>query len=327
LAIVLALSATLAAAAPASKRTRPPASKSKSAKAKATKPKPASPKPADSKPADSKPADSKPAASKPAAPKPAPAPTVAAPSSRPTLSPSQDGAVLLDASIGAASLLRLLNYSDDLFGALREYRLPLSALGALRVEAWPAARRGGTLSYFGLTASAEQSFLLKSGTQGGPSFSTNAQRITLGLVGRMPVQRAEVTLGAAYGWQDFSISGEGDPARPDIPNVTYRFLRAGAGLRLDVKPQVALLASAAYLHVLDSGQIATSDYFPRLTVAGVEAGVGAAWQFFSPWEVRLGVDYRRYFFTMHPEPGDRLIAGGALDNYVVATAALGLRLR
>lgn len=235
--------------------------------------------------------------------------------------------MLLDASIGAASLLRLLDYSDDLFGALREYRLPLSALGALRVEAWPAARMGGALSHFGLTASAEQSFLLKSGTKGGPSFSTNAQRITLGLAGRLPVQRAEVTLGAAYGWQDFSISGEGDPARPEIPNVTYRFLRAGAGLRLDVKPRVALLASAAYLHVLDSGQIATSDYFPRLTVAGVEAGAGAAWQFSAPWEVRVGVDYRRYFFSMHPEPGDRLIAGGALDNYVVATAALGLRLR
>jgi hypothetical protein len=235
--------------------------------------------------------------------------------------------VLLDASIGAASLLRLLDYSDDLFGALREYRLPLSALGALRVEAWPAARMGGAISHFGLTASAEQSFLLKSGTQGGPAFSTNAQRITLGLVGRLPVQKAEVTLSAAYGWQDFSIGGEGDPTRPNIPNVTYRFLRAGAGLRLDVKPRVALLASAAYLHVLDSGQIATSNYFPRLTVAGMEAGVGAAWQFSSPWEVRVGVDYRRYFFSMHPEPGDRLIAGGALDNYVVATAALGLRLR
>ena len=147
------------------------------------------------------------------------------------------------------------------------------------------------------------------------------------LLGRLPVRGAEVTLSAVYGWQDFSISGEEDPARPEIPNVTYRFLRGGAGLRMDVKPRVALLASAAYLHVLDSGQIATPAYFPRLTVAGVEAGLGAAWQFSSPWEARVGVDYRRYFFSMNPEPGDRLVAGGALDNYVVATAALGLRLR
>lgn len=311
LAIGLALTATLAAAAPARKRARPPASK----------PKPAKPKPAEPDPAEPKPTEPKPTPTR-AAP-----PPEAAPSPRPPTVPSQGGAVLLDASLGAASLLRLLDYSDDLFGALREYRLPMSALGALRVEAWPAARMGGTLSYFGLTASAEQSFLLKSGTKGGPSFSTNAQRITLGLLGRLPVQSAEVTLSAAYGWQDFSISGEGDSARPDIPNVTYRFLRGGAGLRVDVTPRVAALASAAYLHVLDSGQIATSDYFPRLTVAGVEAGLGAAWQFSSPWELRVGVDYRRYFFSMHPEPGDRLIAGGALDNYVVATAALGLRLR
>jgi hypothetical protein len=312
LAIALALTATLAAAAPARKPARPPASKAKPARPKPAKPKPASPKPADPKPAD---------------PKPAPAPAEKAPAPRPTPDRSQDGAVLLDAAIGAASLLRLLDYSDDLFGALREYRLPMSALGALRVEAWPAARLGGAPSHFGLTASAEQSILLKSGPRGGPSFATNAQRITLGLLGRLPVQRAEVTLSAAYGWQDFSISGEGDPARPEIPNVTYRFLRGGAGLRMDVRPRLAVLASAAYLHVLDSGQIATAEYFPRLTVAGVEAGLGAAWQFSSPWEVRVGVDYRRYFFDMHPEPGDRLIAGGALDNYVVATAALGLRLR
>ena len=314
LAVFLALTTTLAAAAPARKPARAPASKPKSSKPKPSKPKPSKPKPTRPKPA-----------------KPAPAPTappkVETPSSRPAPGRSQDGAVLLDASLGAASLLRLLDYSDDLFGALREYQLPMSALGALRVEAWPAARMGGTPSHFGLTASAEQSVLLKSGTRGGPSFSTNAQRITLGLLGRLPVRSAEVTLSAAYGWQDFSISGEGDPARPEIPNVTYRFLRGGAGLRVDVRPRVALLASAAYLHVLDSGQIATEDYFPRLTVAGVEAGLGAAWQFSSPWEVRVGVDYRRYFFSMHPEPGDRLIAGGALDNYVVATAALGLRLR
>jgi hypothetical protein len=249
------------------------------------------------------------------------------PASAPPGEAGQDGAVLLEVSLGAASLLRIFDYSDDPSGLLREYQLPASVLGALRAEVWPAARRGGALAHLGLTASAEQSLLLKSGIKGGPAFSTNAQRIVLGLLGRLPLRKTELTLSAAYGWQDFSISGEGDPARPEIPNVTYRFLRGGTGLRMGITPRVAVLASAAYLHVLDSGQIATSDYFPRLTVAGVEAGVGAAWQLSPPWEVRIGVDYRRYFFTMRTEPGDRPIVGGAADNYLVAAAALGLRLR
>jgi len=312
LALVLVLASVLASAAPGRRSPKTP------------RPAPATPKPTPAAPAPAAPRPT------PSPPKPAPAPPSTPAERTPSSSSTEsrrEGAILLDASLGAASLLRLLRYSDDLFGALREYTLPASALGALHVEAWPAARRGGALSHLGLTASAEQSFLLKSGPKNGPSFSTNSQRITLGLAGRLPVRSAELTLSAAYGWQDFSIGGEDDPARPDIPNVTYRFLRAGAGLRMEVKPRLAVLASAAYLHVLDSGHIATSDYFPRLTVAGVEAGAGAAWQFSAPWEVRAGVDYRRYFFSMHPEPGDPFIAGGALDHYVVATLALGLRLR
>jgi len=37
------------------------------------------------------------------------------------------------------------------------------------------------------------------------------------------------------------------------------------------------------------------------------------------------VDYRRYFYAMNPKPGDPLIAGGALDEYVTLTAALAVR--
>lgn len=258
------------------------------------------------------------------APAPEPAPTARTPSP-PDTPPSE--ALLLDASIGASSVMRFLSYSDDLFSALPGYQLPGSPAGSLRVDAYPGARRGGALSRLGLTVSAEQSFLLRSGTRGGPSFSTNAQRITFGLLGRLPVSAVELTLNAAYGWQEFSIDGEGEPGRPVLPNVTYRFLRAGAGVRAGVTPRIAVLGNAAYLHILDSGQIATSAYFPRLSVGGVEAGVGAAWQFSSPWEVRVGVDYRRYFFSMHPEPGDPFIAGGALDQYLVGTLALGVRLR
>ena len=37
------------------------------------------------------------------------------------------------------------------------------------------------------------------------------------------------------------------------------------------------------------------------------------------FEIRLQVDYARYFFSMNPKVGDPYVAGGALDQFINGT--------
>jgi len=75
-------------------------------------------------------------------------------------------------------------------------------------------------------------------------------------------------------------------------------------------------ARLAYLAVTDAGEIGEDDWFPRLSVAGIEATLEAGYVLPDGLSLRLGVDLRRYFYSLNPEPGDAWIAGGALDQYV-----------
>jgi hypothetical protein len=106
--------------------------------------------------------------------------------------------------------------------------------------------------------------------------------------------------------------------------VDYRLWLFELGARLPLG-SLALLAAADYLDVTSTGEIGSAARFPRLSVGGVEGKLGMALSLFSPWEARIIFDYRRYFYSFNPQPGDPYIAGGALDEYFTVTAGLAAR--
>jgi hypothetical protein len=53
-------------------------------------------------------------------------------------------------------------------------------------------------------------------------------------------------------------------------------------------------------------------------VAGVDAAVGGTYTVASFVELRLLVTYVRFFSSANPDPGAQYIAGGALDQYIMA---------
>jgi hypothetical protein len=57
-----------------------------------------------------------------------------------------------------------------------------------------------------------------------------------------------------------------------------------------------------------------SQLFPRESVDGVEAHVGASWRLARSWELSLSGSYTRFFYSFNPFPGDVSVAGGALDE-------------
>jgi hypothetical protein len=109
------------------------------------------------------------------------------------------------------------------------------------------------------------------------------------------------------------------------PDVDYRVVRTGLGLQLALSHQAFMRASADYLYVLTAGRLNDADRFPRAVTRGVDLTLGAAYAFSDNVELFVAVGLRRYGFDLKVKPGDSLIAGGALDEYVSMTMGLTYR--
>jgi len=218
---------------------------------------------------------------------------------------------------------RNYRYSDDLFGVLRAYRMGVTpaAFGSLRW--YPIAHfQGGPLAHVGITASYEQAFLIQSEANG-KKYSSTSKEWTLGLRGRVPVAPLELGLEVAAGEHVFAI--DDDPNLPLIPDVDYRFVRLGTDARARFGA-FSLGGSFGYRRISDSGAIQTRQWFPRLEVAGLDTGLFVGHSPLAHFDVLVGVQYRRYWFSMKPEPGDRNVAGGALDSYISGWVGVGAQL-
>lgn len=109
------------------------------------------------------------------------------------------------------------------------------------------------------------------------------------------------------------------------PDVDYRVVRAGLGARLALSRQAFMRANLDYLDVLSTGRLSDADRFPRAVTRGIDVGLGAGYAFGDTVEVWLSVGLRRYGYDLKVKPGDSLIAGGALDEYV--SMSMGLTYR
>lgn len=234
----------------------------------------------------------------------------------------------LDASIGVRGFSRRLRYSDDIFGVLSKYTLPFWPAGVLAVDWYPASHfTTGWLTYLGLTAQLELSAGIKSSTATGDTFKTTYTSFLIGPKFRYPIGRAEVVGSIAYGGQSFGFTPTTDSgAAPLLPDVSYKFLRFGASGRVPVSERFAVGAGLGYLAVTGTGELGSAAFFPRISGGGFDLGLFGSYAMTNRLDLRLGFDFRRYFFSMNPEVGDPLIAGGATDQYVSVTLGLGLRL-
>jgi len=229
----------------------------------------------------------------------------------------------LQAVVGFRAGTRNFRYSDDLYGALRAYKMGLTPAAFVGVRWYPAAHFAkGAAAHVGIAASLEQAFLIES-RSGDESYETTSREWQLGLHGRLPAGALELGADLGFGGHSFEVSD--DASTPLVPDVSYRFLRAGADARYRLG-NASFGASFGYRHVTDAGDVQSARWFPRLDVAGLDAGAFAGWAVMRRLDVLAGVLYRRYWFSMNPEPGDPQVAGGALDSYIGGWVGVGWEL-
>jgi hypothetical protein len=235
---------------------------------------------------------------------------------------------MLDLQIGPRLFGRSLWFTDDLFQQLRPYDLTIAPAVAASVEWYPAVPyTSGPASWFGVVARGEYGLGLTSGDAQGRSYATTSYALSVGGRARWRVWRAELAFTLAYDRREFSIDRQSvTQAQPEgIPNVTYESVRLGLSARVQIIPRIAVRASGAFLVVASAGEIDSDRYFPRSFVGGVETTLGGAYELFRGFEVRLDLDWLRYFHSMNPVPGDRLVAGGAADDFYGATVSAAYR--
>jgi hypothetical protein len=212
-------------------------------------------------------------------------------------------------AVGPRIVNRRFSYKSDIFQALTTFQVPAMAAMAVDAESY--------YSHFGVAGSFFYVPEFNSAVNGNSAdpFPTTSMSFIAGARYRHTLAGITAHLALDYGGHNFTIKGE-SVEKPPIPNVRYRFVRAGGGARVELVPRLRAALEGGYRHVLSAGEIASDAYFPRLGVAAFDAKAALSVTVYGTWQVELAGTLERYFFSMNPEPGDAMVAGGAADQYL-----------
>ena len=230
----------------------------------------------------------------------------------------------VDIEIDFRLVHRNFRYEDDLRGDLRDYKLGIGPGVATKFQYFPGAHfTAGVGAQFGIDFEWERVFNFDSTRADGAKFPTESQQFLVGLRWRYPTGRWEPSIVVDYGVHSFRFGVSGPPVPGEdntagIPSVKYEFLRIGAGFRVGIgsKEQFIVAASAAFRGVFSVGGIGTVQWFPEAKANGMDAMLMLGYALPMGFEIRIGADYRRYWFDLNPvAPDPPYVAGGALDQY------------
>lgn len=250
--------------------------------------------------------------------------------------PERAGASPLEIGAEGRAFTRHFDYDAAARQTLRAY--DLGGAPSVRVAgAWyPGAHvTTGAGAAIGLAGSFEQSLATSSGRSAAESgsYSTAMRAYSVGVKGRIPLGKHEVSLRGEYGRHGFEIQDDRDPtltgaqARDLLPDVEYEYLRPGIEGRLRFSG-FELGAYAGYRHVLSLGDLGSSSWFPSATARGVDAGILGGYSVSGSLLIVLGVDLRRYGVDPHSVASDptRPQAKAATDQYVTGFIGVEWRL-
>jgi hypothetical protein len=250
-----------------------------------------------------------------------------------------DRPAAVDIELDFRIVKRKFEYNEDLLGNLRDYTLNSGPGVGVKFQYFPGAHfTSGVGAQFGIDFEWERLFGIDSKREDGATvttFPTESQQFLVGLRWRYPKGRWEPTLVIDWGVHNFRFGVSGPPVSggdntAGIPSVRYEFVRFGGGFRVDLGKNdvVNIVTNIAFRGVYSAGPIATSAWFPEAKANGMDALVALGFALPKGFEIRIGFDYRRYWFDLNPvppPPTPPYVAGGALDQYFTGTLGVAWR--
>jgi hypothetical protein len=228
------------------------------------------------------------------------------------------------AQVAVVGGARHFSYHQMVTPQLRTYDLTAAPLAALAVEVYPLANSDVSFARgLGITGGYSRALGLASSEPGTNNVGTTWQNFDVGVRERLNLN-ADAVLGIAvgYGGTDFTFDQK-VTAGQVLPSVAYRVVRAGLDLRYFFG-NISVFGSGMYIYPTSVGQVA--NFFPRASMGGLEAGLGAAYAIGQNLEVSVGLKYNRYYYAFNPVMGDANVAGGALDEMEQVALGFGYML-
>ncbi len=230
-------------------------------------------------------------------------------SAAPVNDEEKQGVFGLNASLTVSmkTMSRDFSYSGGLESTAPRYTLPLSYAASMRAAySWQKNWEANLNVTFPRN--------IDSTIPNGNSFPTSS----FALYGGARYMLGRLHAAAGYGNQSFQISDFEGTAKPDIPSVSYHYLRAGAGYWHPIKSKYALGASIGYRLVLAAGEIRDSQFYSGSSASGLDMEIFATYDISENTYFRAALEAERYSHTI----GD----ANATDLYYSVGAAAGVRL-
>jgi hypothetical protein len=224
-------------------------------------------------------------------------------------------------------LNRSLTFSQNLTPGLLNYQLGVGPIAVANVVIYPLDPSfGGLLGNIGLEAEIQQGFATTS-TVTTNGMSTSYTNVTHDYAGglryRIPFGAVnDVYVSGTYGEDAYSFSGRSPTNVLQSPDTIYRYVRPGLGLHLAIAGRLSLSLGAGYRAVLNHAGAQFQQFFPRSTVAGADAELEARYALSSRFQVRAGLEWRRYWFALNSQAGDAYMASSAVDQSFAFTARI-----
>ena len=281
-----------------------------------------------------KPKDETSAAGEGAAPETAPAPNKKpekAPPKEPSAPSVPSGRPWLDFELGMGGLNRNLTFSQSVTPGLLAYKLGVGPIAVANVVMYPLDPLvGGLLGNIGLEIAIQQGFAISS-TLTSNGMSTTFPSVVHDYAGgaryRIPFAADDdVYLSATAGEDAFTFTGRSATNVLESPDTVYHYVRPGLGLDLAIVGGLSVALGGGYRVVLNHGgpQFHSSQFFPRSNVAGADAELELRYALSNRFQVRAGLEWRRYWFALNTQPGDTFIAQGAVDQSFAFTARIAI---
>ena len=236
--------------------------------------------------------------------------------------------------VGGGGLIRTLTFNQNVTPALLSFKLPVGPIAVANLVVYPFDPLvGGPLGNIGLEAEIQQGFAISS-TLTINGTSTNFPSVVHDYAGgvryRIPFSAGadDVYLSVTGGEDAFTFTGRTATNVLDSPDTIYHYVRPGAGLHLALTGGFSVAVGGGYRVVLNNAgaQFHSSPFFPRSNVAGADAEVDVRYAISPRIQLRAGLEWRRYWFTLNAQPGDTFVAQSAVDQSFAFTGRIAFFL-
>jgi len=250
-----------------------------------------------------------------------PEPTPRAPKTEVAAPTRPSSASSFDLAVGLNGMIRSFGYNDSLPG-LRPYTLSFSPAFSFRAHWYPGSYFTDTwLSNLGLDLRADVLLGVRSENQTtGDVFDTSGNGWGVGVRQRFLFDPLELGVVLGFGQRSFSLKSTAD-VDPEVPDVTYSFLRLAGEARYQILEWLAAQVKLGFLYGLSLGDLSSDAWFPHASGHGVEFEIGGEVKLNPVFSVEAAFAFQRFFMSLNPEPGDEgvvgpgRVAGGATDRY------------